>query len=220
MKSFYNYWVGFAGFLLVSCATNVGEEAGESPNLFSSLLHTIAHPFQEKTILTLTPAEYVAWVQEQNGVTFDSVQNAQYTMSLTFHPPRLEAYLGAVNNQEDPKSTHAKYLNIQKDYYYCMAECAVKYESASASINKNDLLEQMKQQLTVVKNNKDTLHNVITEAFPSYIMRQPNKLLILIPNTDSLSSYKVSIAGSPFLLPDCTLNLSRDVIQSFPIIKL
>lgn len=220
MKSFYNYWVGFAAILFLSCAANVGDSNGESPNLFSNLAHAVMHPFQGTSVSILTPQDYITWVQEQRGVTFDSVQNNQFALSLTFHPAQLEAYTSAVNNGEDPKASFSRYLSIQKDYYYCTAECVVKYESASAPINKNELLQLVKQQLTVVENNKDTLRNIITEAFPSYVMNQPNKLLILIPNTDSINSYRITIGGSPFQLKDCRLTLSGDDIHSFPLIKL
>ena len=206
--------------LLISCSNDINKEEANKPSMFGNIISSFTDILPSISRLNLTPAEYTSWVKEQKGFTYNEVENEQYSVRLIFHPAQLEAYNAAVANDENPKKTLSKYLEIQKQYYYCTAECVVKYESASAPIKKSDLLALLKNQLTVVENNKDTLHTIITEAFPSYVMNQPNKLLILIPNMGSLSSYKINIQGTPFQLQDCTLNLSSDKIQSFPFIKL
>lgn len=193
----------------------------DNKGAMSKLVSMLLVPFHaEATVLTLTPVEYKSWVYEQNGITYSSVTNDQFDLKLIFYPPVLEAYISSVNNGENPKKAVSKYLKIQKGYYYCDVECLIKYESASAPIKKIDLLNSLKGQLTVVKNNADTLTNAIVECFPSYVMNQPNKLLIMIPNTDTISNYQITIKGSPLHLKDVQLNLSSADIKSFPLIKL
>lgn len=217
MNTIYTY---IAGILFLSCTSS--EPAGKGsngglPGMFQSI--TSEQP-SNAVPEALNPEAYAAWVHEQTGITFNSVSNDQFLISLTFNPPPLEAYSAAVTNGENPAKTLTKYLDIQKGFYYCTAACIIKSESASNPVKKTELLAGLKEGLVVVKNNRDTLSNSITEAFPSYVMNQPNKLLILIPNTDSVSSYQISIHGSRFNLPDCSLNLSSKTIQSFPLIKL
>ncbi len=204
--------------LCVSCNTSE-KNTTESSGSFSGILKSITSIGSGSVPKKLSPEEYVLWVKEQKGITYSSVQNEQFLLNLVFNPPQLEAYSAVLLNGEKGEKALAKYLDIQKGYSYCMAECTIKSESASNPIKKTDLLQVLKQQLIVVKNKSDTV-SVITEAFPSYVMNQPNKLLILIPNTDSLSSYQITIQGSPLNLEDCQLNLSSETIQSFPLIKL
>ncbi len=218
-KRFCYHYLWLVIILFTSCVNKI--DAGEHAHPLGQLLHSVSSSIQSLVSgpVKLTPSEYITWVEDQKGVTFDSIQTNQFALSLTFHPSQLEAYTAARNNGEDPSTALSKYLDIQKDYYYCTADCFVKYESASSPIKKNDLLALIRQQLTVIKNNDDTLHTIITEAFPSYVMNQPNKLLILIP-ADSTSSYQISISGSAFQARDCRLNVSSTDIQSFPFIKL
>lgn len=193
------------------------QENKETPALLARLIQ----PFQsEVSVETLTPEAYFSWVYEQNGITYSHTENEQFDLKLIFHPPLLEAYSSAITNNENPKDAVAKYLKIQQGYYYCDVECLVKYESASDPIKKIDLLNLLKKQLAVVKNSNDTLTNVITESFPSYVMNQPNKLLVMIPNADSLSNYKIIINGSSLHLKDVQLNLSSADLNSFPLLKL
>ncbi|ABG58791.1 hypothetical protein [Cytophaga hutchinsonii] len=215
---FNRMYVCLLAALCLACTSDpaVNEKAGGWNNVLQSIKSAGSASAPEK----LRAEEYVAWVKEQKGITYNSVQNEQFLLSLIFNPPQLEAYSAALLNGEKGEKALSKYLDIQKGYYYCLAECTIKTESASDPIKKTDLLQGLKQQLIVVKNNTDTLPNVITEAFPSYVMNQPNKLLILIPDTDSLSSYQIKIHGSPFHLNDCHLYLSSETIQSFPLIKL
>lgn len=202
--------------LFISCTSKVSDNQHENSGAFDHLLHDIKQSFSSSS---LTPAEYTAWVKEQKGVTYNTVSNQQFELSLIFHPPQLEAYNSAVANGSDPKKELKQYLEIQKEYFYCTAGCAVKYESASDPVKKTELLNLLRQQLTVVKNT-DTLRTIITEAFPSQVMNQPNTLLILIPAGTGADSYKIQISGQSLDLEDCTLMLRSSDIQSFPIIKL
>lgn len=215
MNPFFTY---ITAILFLSCTSSdpKGKEALENAYSTDVISSGKAAEFPEK----LNPVEYAAWVKQQKGITCSSVSNDQFLVTLIFNPPQLEAYTAALTNAENPEKEFQKYLSIQKGFYYCTAECTIKAESASNPVKKTALLERLKQQLKVIKNNTDTLSNIITEAFPSYVMNQPNKLLILIPNTDSLSNYHIIIQGSPFNLEDCQLRLSSEHIQSFPLIKL
>jgi len=207
----------FAFFSCSGSNTGDAQDNKETTLPFAKLLQLFQ---SEATVLTLTPEEYVSWVYEQNGITYSSATNDQFDLKLIFYPPLLQAYKSAFTNNENPKDGHVNYVKIQQGYYYCDVECLIKYESASDPIKKTDLLNLLKQQLTVVKNSTDTLSNVIVEPFPSQVMNQPNKLLIMIPDADSLSNYKIILDGSPLHLKDVQLNLSSADIKSFPLIKL
>lgn len=220
MRHFIQFCFFVFCFAFFSCSgsnTLDVQDNKEKPSVLAKLLT----PFQsDASVLTLTPEEYIAWVYEQNGKTYSNSSNDQFDLKLIFHPPLLEAYRSSVNNGENPKQALSKYLKIQQGYYYCDVECLIKYESASNPIKKTDLLNLISKQLTVVKNSNDTLSNVIVEAFPSLVMNQPNKLLLMIPNADSLSNYQITINGSRLHLKDAQLNLSSLDIKSFPLIKL
>jgi hypothetical protein len=206
-------------FLFLSCTAS-DQKSQQDERIFSNVIKSITSVAADNYPETLPASEYEDWVKKQNGVTYHSVSGEQFIIRLIFTPPQLEAYNSAVANGQNPKKELNKYLNIQKGFYYCTAECIIKTESASHPIKKTDLLQKIKEQLTVVKNNTDTVSNVITEAFPSYVMNQPNKLLILIPYSDTVSSYKIGINGAPFNIEDCKLNLSSEILKSFPLIKL
>lgn len=206
-----------------SCQKSIDTKENDSNKLISlvsSISSSINNSVKSMLIETLNAEEYGLWVIEQKGITYSSVSNNQFSINLIFRPPQLEAYTAAVSNDENPKKSFSKYLEIQSGYYYCTAECTILFESASNPIKKTDLLALMKEQVAVIKNSNDTVTNIITEAFPAHVMNQPNKLLILIPKGDSLSNYKVIIKGSPFNLKDCELNFSSENIKSFPLIKL
>jgi len=220
LNTFYKYCflIVFISFFQVSCkeTEKVDLSNAASPGIFNQISEGIKSVFNRE----LSVNEYIQWVSEQKGVTYDSVSNNYFLLDITLNPPPLEAYMATVNNGENPKSEFSKYLDIQKNYYYCTINCTIKNQSVSNPIDKNNLLLSLKNNLVVVKNSKDTLSDVITESFPSYVMNQPNKILVLIPRDDSSLGYVIKIKGASYQLKDCQLTLSKDDLQSFPEIKL
>jgi hypothetical protein len=208
----------FISFFQVSCkeAERTDTHITQSSGIFNDISERIKAVFRKE----LSVYEYINWVKDQQGVTCDSVGNDHFSIQLTLNPPQLEAYMATVNNGENPKSEFSKYLSIQKNYYYCTVNCIAKDQSVNKPVDKNELLQSLKQNLLVVKNHTDTLFNVITEPFISYVMNQPNKLLVLIPRDDASEEYIIKIKGAAYQLRDCQLSLSKEDIQSFPSIKL
>jgi hypothetical protein len=168
---------------------------------------------------SLTIKEYMAWLKEQEGFTFDKQENEKTYLSILYKPLNFEAALSLENNSATELEKH---INIKKGFQYLSLEYLDKNYSVTKKTNKEDLIKRLKENVYVIKNDSDTIRNIIIEVFPAYLMNQPDQLLVLIPSSDGdpESDLEAGIKGENFGVPDLRIRILHTDLKSFPEIKI
>lgn len=207
-----------AGIIFFSCSQVSSEEVSSS---------TGSESFWEsiKSSLGIAPAsltisQYLQWLKEQKGITYDSQENSERKISIQYKPLVLEAAISAVQENYN-RPPLEKHMEIKKAYHHLLLECLEKTPSVSnASRNQQQLFTQLKNNFYIIKNESDTIRNLIVEVFPSNIMNQPHQLLVMVPADIVVTTLQAGLIGKPFGLKDLRIAISKNQIKSFPEIKL
>ncbi len=199
-------------FLVVSCASKVSQDANvilTSPPTFNNSV--------DESAKKLNISEYVSWVKQQNGLTFDESENENYRVSIVYKPLVLESAISV--NGDSLKLNGA--IEAKKDYCYFTVECLNKIPSASNPKEKKaTLLQAIKNGLHIIKNEKDTVFNYVIEEFPSSIMNQPDQLIILVSNNNINTGIRFDVTSHDLGINDLRISIPKKQFDIFPQIKL
>lgn len=199
-------------FIIASCASKDSQDANvilTSPPVFDNSVNESAKK--------LNISEYVSWVKQQNGLTFDESEDENSKVSITYKPLVLEAALSV--NGDSLKLNGA--IEAKKDYCYFTVECLNKIPSASNPKEKKAaLLKAVRGGLHIIKNEKDTVSNFIIEEFPSSIMNQPDQFIIIVPNDNINTGIRLDVTSHDLGIDDLRISIPKKQFDIFPQIKL
>lgn len=206
--------------LAISCAKGPG-----SASSFESSQNAFELPLEKEFVNVpksrISVAEYLEWVKAQKGITYSELETNQLKISLLYRPLQLESALGTNPNSKNWDADFKTNLENKKEYHYLLLECLDKLPHAeNGNSAQKKLLENVKTNLYVVLNQKDTVENPIVEEFLSYILNQPSQLLVLIPKNSLTTSMEVGVKGESIDVGILKINLSKKQLESFPEIKL
>lgn len=166
---------------------------------------------------SLPPAEYLLWLEKQQGITYDKQENDQFRLTLVYKPVSLEAALsgGYISGEE-----LQKYIALKAGYHYFTLKCLDKKMSVTKPVSKEAILYHIREGLYVVKNSSDTIRDFITEIFPASLMNQPHEILMLVPSDSKDNELSVGVRGRAFTLPDLNIHITQTQIKSLPEVKI
>jgi len=167
-----------------------------------------------RTPSKLNVSEYLIFLRQMNGVTFDEVETSQVAMSLLYKPQAIEAALSLPSNEL--KFSFKETYNQKEGYHYLLIHYLDKNPSITGNRpSKKEVLENLVENLVVVKNESDTLQ-AITEVVASSISGQPDQVIVLVPKTSRDLRLRVLIPGSYFDSRDVAIDLPMSMLHQFP----
>ena len=210
----------FSITLLLSCTDVNTKDSLIEGSFFnaSSLVQTFKNRVSSPATLNLSIPEYWDWIKDHKGETYDEENNEKIQLSIVYKPLVLEAALSAALSGEMTEKSIKKYEKLKKGYHYFELECLWKDNSVVNPLNKNLLLETIRKNIFAC-NNADTLSNLIIELFPSSIVNQPHKLIMLMENTGE-NNISAGIKGQPLGVRDIKITITKEQIKTFPKIKI
>jgi hypothetical protein len=205
------------------CHSKAAEESIERrPRTSSADTASITEKVKEYFNSALSVSEYLEWLKDHKGLTFDEQENDLFRITILYRPLPFETAL-SIDSKNNPKSLeeYKSLLNIKKDYHYFLVELQQKNLSASElNQSKRKLLEVVRRNIIIMKGDKDTPIEFHSELFPSVVMNQPSQILILVPAEKNNSRLRATILGAPFGLKDLHLDIPQTQFESFPELKL
>lgn len=199
-------------FFVFSCADKVSQDGKlilTSPPAFENQI--------DESSKKLDIYEYVSWVKQQNGLTFDESENEASRVSITYRPLVLESALSVNGDSSKLKGA----IEAKKDYLCFTVECLNKIPSASNLKEKKEtLLKEIKGNLHIIKNEADTVSNYVIEEFPSSIMNQPDQILILVPKNNINTGIRLDLRSHGLGINDLRISIPKKQFDIFPQIKL
>jgi hypothetical protein len=174
----------------------------------------------EKPASLLDGAEYLQWLKEHQGITYDEAENETVSLNILYRALPLESAI-SIESDKNAEAAYQKMRSIKKGFHYLVIECLDKQTSASTVSNsKRELPELIKKNLVVIKNETDTVRFPIIEIFPSQVMNQPGKLIVMVPADSTAKDFQAMIPGKDFGLKTLKIQIKANQFELFPEIKL
>lgn len=201
-------------FFVVACTPKV-ETKGTGTTALPVVTEQIIEPVDARH-LELSPYDYITWLKENKGLTYNSLENDSVQLSIMYQPYTLQAAIG----MQSTGMTYKDLLEIKKDYDYFFIDCLYKKISVVNKNKRSDFLKFVKNNIYVIKNNTDTLSNIPVEVFVSAIANKPDNIMVLVQKDYTASDLACVINNTAIQLNDLKIKIPSKQFELLPTLKL
>lgn len=208
-------------FIFCCCSCNINNKEKKdltsfqikNNEVFSNLINK---PVDAKE-LELEPREYINWLKSNKGLTYDYFENDSLSLAIIYQPPSIQAAMGLTASG----MTYEELLKTKEHFHCFMVEFLYKKKIAQLnSGNSNEYLARLKNNLYVIKDQKDTLTNFNVEIFKSPIIGKPDQLFVLVPESKLKESISFSLDKKAFNVSEIKIQIPLKQFDLFPKLKI
>lgn len=167
----------------------------------------------------LSMPDYLTFLKELRGVTYDELETDQFYLSLLYKPQAIEAALSLT--PEELKSSYQEALLQKSGYHYVLISYLDKNPSVTGNRPSTQAtLDSLRHSLIVIKNQTDTLIQPITEVVPASVTGQPHQVILIVPQALTDRSLQVIIPGAYSKNRGVSIGIRMDLLGRFPALTL